>query len=167
MTRAVPTHAVLAVVCVCVEQVRLAPSGSSYHATPVHRASLCVQHCLVTVHQGGQCKIDVDDKLSGTDVVSYAGLHDLVRDCSKLQTLYPNVPKGMVFSETSNAFGDRAAQSTINLNAPRFRMGEDTELAWGVGHSGASRFTGRDHSCGENGIVRRSPEPDLLFPAGE
>ena len=112
-------------------------------------------------------KIDVDDKLPGTNCVSYAGLHDLVRDCFKLQTLYPNVAKGMVFSETSNAFGDRAAQPTINLNASRFRTGKDTELAWGAGHSGASRFTGRDHSCGENGIVRRSPESNLLFPAGE
>ena len=109
----------------------------------------------------------MDDKLAGTDVVSYAGLNDLVRDCSKLQTLYPHVAKGMVFSETSNAFGDSATQSTINLNASRFRTGEDTELAWGVGHSGASRLIGRDHSCGENGIVRSSPESNLLFPAGE
>ena len=94
-------------------------------------------------------------------------MHDLVRDCSKLQKLCPNTPKGVVVSETSNAFGDRAAQSTINLNALRFRVGEDTELTWGVGHSGVSRFTGRDHSCGESGIVRRRPEPDILFPAEE
>lgn len=49
--------------------------------------------------KGGSCKLEVGE--AGASV-TYSDLHELVMDCERLKTLYPNVPKEQVF-------GDRVA----------------------------------------------------------
>lgn len=56
----------------------------------------CVKHCLVEVVRGGQCFIEVEQGKK----VPYNSLHDLVRACSSMRTLYPDVPKEEAFHES-------------------------------------------------------------------
>lgn len=65
------------------QQVRQAPMhGGNW---PAHRLALCVQHTAVRVQSGGGCLLAVEQGA----FVTYARLRELVRDQSKLQTLYP------------------------------------------------------------------------------
>lgn len=123
----------------------------------------------MTVGPGGSCDIDVDGVQDGNGSVSYRGLHDLVRDCSKLQTLYPNVPKHNVFTEVSRSVGVGRGLSPRTPNVMRVSQGENMDTAWGIADSGVSRVAGRDDSWGEVGvgIVNRGREHDLMLPAGE
>lgn len=54
----------------------------------------CVKHCLVEVRRGGRCFIEVEQGKT----MPYNSLHDLVRACSSMRTLYPSVPKDEAFN---------------------------------------------------------------------
>lgn len=111
----------------------------------------------------------MDGVQDGSGSVSYRGLHYLVRDCSKLQTLYPNVPKHNVFTEISRSVGVGRGLSPRTPNAMRVSQGEGTDTAWGIADSGVSRVAGRDDAWGEVGvgIVNRGREHDFMLPAGK
>lgn len=59
--------------------------------------SMCVKHCLVEVRKGGWCSIEVEQGSK----VQYPSLHDLVRACSSMQVLHPDVRKEEAFDEPS------------------------------------------------------------------
>lgn len=59
--------------------------------------SICVKHCLVEVRKGGWCYIEVEQGSK----VKYSSLHDLVRACSSMLVLYPDVLKEEAFDEFS------------------------------------------------------------------
>ncbi|CAM9719867.1 unnamed protein product [Scytosiphon promiscuus] len=95
------------------EHVTQAPGGParSSRGSPSHpqcgtglrprsTANCIVKHCLVEVRQGGRCFIEVEQG----NTVPYPSLHALVRACTSMQTLFPNVPK-------ENAFDDDAGIS--------------------------------------------------------
>ena len=78
------------------------PSSSRGRASP---PMTCVKHCLVEVRRGGRCFIEVEQGKT----VPYNSLHDLVRACSSMQTLYPDVPKDEAFYESGGLGPGRSA----------------------------------------------------------
>lgn len=71
-----------------------------------------VKHCLVEVRQGGRCLIEVEQG----STVPYPSLHDLVRACSSMQTLFPNVPKEEAFYECVGMGAPGGAWGGIGVN---------------------------------------------------
>lgn len=74
----------------------------------------CVKHCLVEVRQGGRCYIEVEQGSK----VPYRSLHDLVRACSSMQTLYPDVPKEEAFYEVGGSVGDSESDTGVSTHPP-------------------------------------------------
>lgn len=83
--------------------------------------------------------------------VTYLGLHDLVRDCTKIQTLYPNVPKERVFVHTSDAVGEGGG-SPAPPPASRFSGGGGQ--SWEAG--------GATDPWGEIDMLSGGPSPGLM-----
>lgn len=53
----------------------------------------CPKHCLIAVKAGGNCQLEIGNNGNAT----YRSLNELVRDCTRLRYLYPNVPKEDAF----------------------------------------------------------------------
>eukprot|EP00752_Nemacystus_decipiens_P002493 g2344.t1 len=121
------------------EHVTHAPGGSSMMASPPSSAfssppTTCVKHCLVDVQRGGRCFIEVEQGKT----VPYDSLHDLVRACSSMQTLYPDVPKGEAFYE-SGSLGPGRSVSDISMHPPEHVRGSgDGPRGRGGGTGGAA-----------------------------
>lgn len=91
------------------------------------------------------------------------GLHDLVRDCTKIQTLYPNVRKERVFVETSQAVGDGGV-SPAPPPPSRFSGGEGR--SWGAGNA-RNAWGEIDMLSGDPGPGLMVLDPDMMVAAPE
>lgn len=74
----------------------------------------CVKHCLVEVRKGGRCYIEVEQGSK----MPYRSLHDLVRACSSMRTLYPDVPKDEAFYEVGGSVGEGESDMGVSMHPP-------------------------------------------------